>query len=153
MRATIQRVMLANVSVDGEIISSIGKGLCILLGISRDDTAKDVEYMVRKILNLRLFDGEGKRWRKSVIDSGLEVLCISQFTLYGILKGNKPDFHLAMDGEKSKLMYEEFLSSMQKGYSSEKVKDGKFAAYMQVTLQNDGPVTINIDSRKGSEQA
>ncbi|XP_065052061.1 D-aminoacyl-tRNA deacylase-like [Rhopilema esculentum] len=146
MRAVIQRVAKASVSVDGELVSSIGKGLCVLIGISGDDSSKDADYIVRKILNLRLFDEGDKRWRKSVKDEDLEVLCVSQFTLYSVLKGNKPDFHKAMEAERSKLLYEEILGKLRKDYAEDKIKDGRFAAYMQVSIQNDGPVTINIES-------
>ncbi|EDO49100.1 predicted protein [Nematostella vectensis] len=146
MRAIIQRVSKASVTVEGEVISSIGKGLCVLLGISRDDTTGEMEYMVRKILNLRVFDDNGKRWKKNVMDKEYEVLCISQFTLYNILKGNKLDFHLAMGGDDSKQFYEEFLQQMRKSYKPEAIKDGIFGAYMQVDIQNDGPVTINLEA-------
>ncbi|CAB3988593.1 D-tyrosyl-tRNA(Tyr) deacylase 1 [Paramuricea clavata] len=146
MRAIIQRVKQASVTVDGELISSIKEGLCVLVGIGRDDTKKDIDYLANKILKLRLFEEDGKRWRKSVMDLNYEVMCVSQFTLMCVLKGNKPDFHKAMDGEKSQQFYEEFLAEMRKRYQTEKIKDGKFAAYMQVEIQNDGPVTIQIDS-------
>ncbi|XP_013406551.1 D-aminoacyl-tRNA deacylase [Lingula anatina] len=147
MRAVIQRVMKASVSVDGEIVSSIDRGLCVLLGISHNDTPKEFDYMVRKILNLRLFDDDqGKRWMKSVKDKNFEVLCVSQFTLYHVLKGNKPDFHNAMGGEAAEAFYQNFLKELGKAYDHGKIKDGKFGAYMQVHIQNDGPVTITLDS-------
>ena len=153
MKAIIQRVCNASVTVSNEVISSIQNGLCVLVGISRDDTDKDIEYIVRKILNIRLFDAEAQngKWDKSVVDRDFEVLCVSQFTLQSQLKGNKPDFHLAMGAELSKDFYEKFLASMRKAYKSEKIKDGKFGAYMQVSIQNDGPVTIILDSKKEKE--
>ncbi|XP_064623174.1 D-aminoacyl-tRNA deacylase-like [Lineus longissimus] len=147
MRAVIQRVTKASVTVGEELVSSIEKGLCVLMGISRYDKPCEVEYMVRKILNLRVFeDDEGKRWAKSVKDRELEILCVSQFTLQSILKGNKPDFHGAMEADLSQQMYEEFLKQMRGGYSPDKIKDGRFGAYMQVHIQNDGPVTIQLES-------
>ncbi|PFX14585.1 D-aminoacyl-tRNA deacylase 1-like [Stylophora pistillata] len=146
MRAIVQRVTQASVSVDGEVISSIGKGLCVLLGISKYDTPKEIEYMVRKILNLRVFDENEQRWKKSVVDKNFEVLCVSQFTLQAVLKGNKPDYHLAMGGEQSKAFYGDFLQAMKSAYKPDAVKDGKFGAYMQVHIQNDGPVTISIET-------
>ncbi|XP_039295076.1 D-aminoacyl-tRNA deacylase-like isoform X2 [Nilaparvata lugens] len=149
MKAVIQRVTSANVSVNGEVISAIQKGLCVLLSISRDDTIQQVEYMVNKILNVRLFDEEtegGKRWSKGVKDRGLEVLCISQITLYHTLKGNKPDFHLAMAPEASKTLFSQFMDRLRTSYEPEKVKEGQFGAYMQVSIQNDGPVTIILES-------
>ncbi|XP_071962521.1 uncharacterized protein [Antedon mediterranea] len=147
MKVVIQRVTKASVSVGGELVSSIGRGLCVLVGITKDDTPKEREYIARKVLNLRVFDDDGgKRWCKSVKDKQFEILCVSQFTLYAILKGNKPDFHCAMPGEKSKLFYEEFLQLLGKDYKPELIKDGQFGAYMQVHIENDGPVTIQIDS-------
>ncbi|GCC17936.1 D-aminoacyl-tRNA deacylase 1 [Chiloscyllium punctatum] len=150
MKAIIQRVAKASVTVGEEQISSIGRGICVLLGISVEDTQKDMEYMVRKILNLRLFEDEnGKHWCKSVMDKQYEVLVVSQFTLQCILKGNKPDFHLAMGAEQSETFYNGLLQHIRKAYKPELVKDGKFGAYMQVHIQNDGPVTIELESPTG----
>nr|AAY55325.1 IP04468p [Drosophila melanogaster] len=146
MRAVIQRVKAAKVTVLDELVSSIGPGLCVLVGIKASDTAKDVEYLVRKILALRLFEEEGKRWQKSVKDLNLELLCVSQFTLYHRLKGNKPDFSAAMKGEEAQELYNQFLDRLGQSYDSSKIKDGKFGAYMQVHIENDGPVTINLES-------
>ena len=140
MKAIIQRVSSASVKVDGEIISSIGKGLCVLVGIHRTDTRKELEYIAKKILSTRIFDdpNTGKRWDKSVKDSDLEVLCVSQFTLYHILKGNKLDFHLAMSGDAAKDMYSDLLSELRKGHSEEKIKDSQFGAMMEVNIANYG---------------
>ncbi|KAM6939909.1 D-aminoacyl-tRNA deacylase 1 [Xenentodon cancila] len=150
MRAVVQRVTKASVTVGGDQVSSIGRGLCVLLGISVDDTQRDAEYMVRKILNLRLFEDEdGRAWSKSVMDQELEVLCVSQFTLQCILKGNKPDFHSAMPAELAQPFYNRILEDMRSAYKPELVKDGKFGAYMQVHLQNDGPVTVELTSPAG----
>ncbi|XP_029774981.1 D-aminoacyl-tRNA deacylase 1 isoform X1 [Suricata suricatta] len=131
----------------GEQISAIGRGICVLLGISLEDTQKELEHMVRKILNLRVFEDEsGKHWAKSVMDKQYEVLCISQFTLQCVLKGNKPDFHLAMPTEQAESFYNSFLEQLRKTYRPELIKDGKFGAYMQVHIQNDGPVTVELES-------
>ncbi|XP_055695876.1 D-aminoacyl-tRNA deacylase [Lutzomyia longipalpis] len=147
MKAIIQRVTAASVTVNEEIVSAIGRGLCVLVGICKDDTAKDVEYIVRKLLNIRLFeDSSGKRWSKSVLDEQLEILCVSQFTLYHRLKGNKPDFHLAMQGTEAQDLYNSFLQQLGQKYRADRIKDGKFGAYMQVHIQNDGPVTLELDS-------
>ncbi|KAK7789035.1 hypothetical protein R5R35_006535 [Gryllus longicercus] len=147
MKAVIQRVLRASVTVDGEVISSIGNGLCVLIGISREDSASDIE--VRKILNIRLFNGEnGKRWDVSVKEKGLEILCVSQFTLYHCLKGNKLDFRNAMTAENSEEFYQTFLMTLKSQYKPELVKDGKFGAYMNVQIENDGPVTIELESPK-----
>ncbi|XP_059612456.1 D-aminoacyl-tRNA deacylase [Phlebotomus argentipes] len=151
MKAIIQRVTSASVMVDQEVVSAIGRGLCVLIGICKDDTAKDVEYIVRKVLNIRLFeDGSGKRWSKSVLDEQLEILCVSQFTLYHRLKGNKPDFHLAMQGTEAQDLYNSFLGQLGQKYNPDKIRDGKFGAYMQVHIQNDGPVTVELDSEPKS---
>ncbi|XP_027696147.1 D-aminoacyl-tRNA deacylase 1 [Vombatus ursinus] len=147
MKAIIQRVTRASVTVGEEQISSIGRGICVLLGISMEDTQKELEHMVRKILNLRVFEDEsGKHWSKSVMDKQYEVLCVSQFTLQCILKGNKPDYHMAMPAEQAETFYNNFLEQLRKAYKPELVKDGKFGAYMQVHIQNDGPVTIELES-------
>ncbi|TRY62601.1 hypothetical protein TCAL_05752 [Tigriopus californicus] len=148
MKAIIQRVSKASVSVNGELISEIAQGLCVLIGIHKDDTPKQREFLVRKILNLRIFvnPSNGKRWDKSAKDLNLEILCISQFTLYHVIKGNKLDFHLAMSGEQSKEFYHQFLSEIRSQYQSDKVKDGRFGALMEVNITNDGPVTLEIES-------
>ncbi|KAM3961156.1 D-aminoacyl-tRNA deacylase [Aphomia sociella] len=147
MKALIQRVTNASVTVNGQMISSIGQGICVLIGISGNDTVKDIEYIIRKILTMKIFDDENnKRWKKSIVDKQLEVLCVSQFTLYNTWKGTKPDFHNAMPGEKSKEFYEKFLQMLRDQYIADKVKDGEFGAYMQVSIQNDGPVTFEIES-------
>ncbi|CAB1344617.1 unnamed protein product [Coregonus sp. 'balchen'] len=147
MKAIIQRVTTASVSVGELQISSIGRGLCVLLGISMEDTQKDVNYMVRKILNLRLFEDEnGRAWSKSVMDREYEVLCVSQFTLQCILKGNKPDFHAAMPAELAQPFYNNILEHLRSTYKPEMIKDGQFGAKMQVHIQNDGPVTIELVS-------
>lgn len=149
MRAVIQRVRQASVTVGDELISSIGRGLCVLIGIHKNDTPADIEFIVRKILNSRLFeDANGKRWQLGVKDAGLEILSVSQFTLYCELKGNKPDYRHAMRGEAAQQFYGEFLSQLRKQYKAEMIKDGVFGAMMQVDIRNDGPVTINIDSPK-----
>lgn len=148
MKVVVQRVTLASVSVDGQVISRINKGLCVLVGIHRHDTPVQRENIVRKVLNLRVFDDEatGKRWNKSVKDLNLEVLCVSQFTLYCTMKGNKPDYHLAMAGDPAKEFYSQFLADLRKGHHEDKIKDGSFGAYMQVDIRNDGPVTIELES-------
>ncbi|XP_076236791.1 D-aminoacyl-tRNA deacylase isoform X1 [Calliopsis andreniformis] len=147
MKAIIQRVTKASVSVDGDIISSIGNGLCVLVGIKKDDSLEDMNYIVRKILNTKIFDGDNdKRWGASVKDKEYEILCVSQFTLYHNLKGNKLDFHRAMPAQSSELFYNTFLAELGKNYKPELIKDGKFGAMMEVNIQNSGPVTIEIES-------
>ncbi|XP_053274591.1 D-aminoacyl-tRNA deacylase 1 [Pleuronectes platessa] len=154
MRAIVQRVTKATVTVGEEQVSSIGRGLCVLLGVSVEDTQKDADYIVRKILNLRLFEDEnGRAWSKSVMDRDFEVLCVSQFTLQCILKGNKPDFHSAMPAELAQPFYNSILENMRSIYKPELIKDGQFGAYMQVNIQNDGPVTIELTSPAGPKDA
>lgn len=147
MKALVQRVTQAKVTVDGEIVSSIGKGLCVFIGITRKDTPREMEYIARKILSLRVFeDDQGKKWSKNVMDKNYEVLCVSQFTLCVTMKGNKPDFHDAMGPDTSQEFYSNFVRQMEQAYDPSKIKDGVFGAYMQVHIQNDGPVTIPLDT-------
>ncbi|KAG0343941.1 D-tyrosyl-tRNA(Tyr) deacylase [Podila humilis] len=173
MRAVLQRVVQASVEVNGQQISKIKHGLCVLVGLSIDDTTADLDYMVRKLLTVRVFDSNqgqssavpteavvestvsvteetpARMWSKSVTDIGGEILCVSQFTLYGsVVKGSKPDFHLSMKSETSKQMYHDFLDRLKRAYSAEKIKDGEFGAMMLVNIANDGPVTLELDSRK-----
>ncbi|KAG0092223.1 D-tyrosyl-tRNA(Tyr) deacylase [Podila epicladia] len=169
MRAVLQRVIQASVEVNGQQISKIKQGLCVLIGLSVDDTSADLDYMVRKLLSVRVFDSNqgpspstpvvsssvpaeeppARMWAKSVVDIGGEILCVSQFTLYGqVIKGSKPDFHLSMKSDISKQMYHDFLERLKKAYTAEKVKDGEFGAMMLVNIANDGPVTLELDSRK-----
>ncbi|XP_062852843.1 D-aminoacyl-tRNA deacylase 1 [Trichomycterus rosablanca] len=154
MKAIIQRVSKASVTVGKEQISSIGRGLCVLLGISAEDTQNDADYIMRKILNLRLFeDDNGRAWSKSVMEKELEVLCVSQFTLQCVLKGNKPDFHLAMSADFAQAFYNNILEQMRTTYKPELIKDGQFGACMQVQIHNDGPVTICLESPCGPTDA
>lgn len=147
MRAVIQRVASASVIADGEMVSSIGRGLCVLIGISRDDTREDMDYIIRKILNLKLFcDDKDHRWLDSVVDKGYEILCLSQITLYHTLKSNKLDFRQAMSPELSKDFYKDFLAEIRKRYKPELVKEGIFGKKLLINLQNDGPVTVNLES-------
>ncbi|KAL3985130.1 D-aminoacyl-tRNA deacylase [Acanthocheilonema viteae] len=149
MRAVIQRVTKAAVFVDGQLESSIGQGICVLLAINVEDTSDDVQYMVRKLLNIRMFPNAetDKRWDKSVKDLGFEILCVSQFTLYSLLKGNKLDFHRSMAHTESQQFYQNFITELKKAYIPERIKDGRFGAMMNVQIENDGPVTLILDSK------
>ncbi|XP_035737818.1 D-aminoacyl-tRNA deacylase 1-like isoform X1 [Vespa mandarinia] len=146
MKAVIQRVTSASVTVDNKVISSIGNGLCVLIGITRGDTLADIKYIVRKILNTKVFENDKKKWSASVMDKQYEILCISQFTLYHVLKGNKLDFHRAMPAQESEPFYKIFLNELGKNYKPELIKDGIFGAMMEVSIQNSGPVTLEIES-------
>lgn len=153
MRAIIQRVTSASVSVNGKIISQIKNGLCVLIGICHDDTEKDANYICDKLLKIRLWPEEGKGgkvgrpWAVNVQQLDYDVLLVSQFTLYARLKGNKPDYHGAMAPQEAKKFYQIFVEKVHKTYKKDtKVHDGEFGAYMSVDIQNDGPVTIDLDS-------
>ncbi|KAH7889485.1 D-Tyr tRNAtyr deacylase-like domain-containing protein [Phlebopus sp. FC_14] len=150
MRAVVQRVASASVSVDGDVISSISRGLMVLVGIGTDDTLADVETLSNKILSLRVFsDDRGGMWKASVKDIAGEVLCVSQFTLMAnTTKGNKPDFHRAMSSESSRQLYSVLLEKMRRLYVADRIQDGQFGATMNVSLMNEGPVTFTLDTRK-----
>lgn len=147
MRAVVQRAKYSKVEVNGEKIGEIQKGLNVLLGISKEDTAEDISYMKDKILNLRIFEDEDGKLNKSLMDISGELLVVSQFTLYGdCRKGRRPSFIEALGGDDAEKMYEEFVRQCKQEVS--KVETGKFGADMKVTIENDGPVTIMIDSKK-----
>lgn len=164
MRVVIQKVKRASVTVDNVLVSSINRGLMILVGVSTVDTSDDVNRLIKKVAGLRLFEDfsnpppdqskwYGKPWSQSLAgDPELSVLCVSQFTLYGtIKKGTKPDFHKAAKGPQAIELYQQFLSGLRKELGSEdRVKDGKFGAMMDVDLLNDGPVTIIWDTNDGT---
>jgi len=148
MRLVVQKVKSASVTVDGSVVSSIGPGIMALVGIHENDTKDDLEYCAKKLLGCKLWDNDnGGQWRHGVKQRNLEVLCVSQFTLYGKLtKKNQPDYKASMKAIPAKVMYEQFLDSLKSKYEDEKIQDGVFGAMMDVALVNDGPVTIVIDS-------
>ena len=147
MRAVLQRVTRSKVVVDGEIVGSIGKGLNVLLGISKDDTMEDIPYLKDKIINLRIFEDEEGKMNRSLLDVGGEILLISQFTLYGdCRKGRRPNFMDALGGDEAKKIYDEFVKSLKE--TGIKVETGIFGAHMDVSIENDGPVTLIVESKK-----
>jgi len=146
MRAVLQRVQRAEVVVDGASVARIGKGILALVAISREDTAKDLHWMARKIAELRIFnDSEGKL-NLSLQDTGGELLVVSQFTLFGdCRKGRRPSYSDAASPSDAESMYEEFVGIVRGIFPG--VQTGKFQAMMDVSLINDGPVTLILDSR------
>jgi len=144
MRFIIQRVKSASVTVSNELVSKIGPGLMILVGLTHDDKEEYLDQVTEKFLNLRLWDdSKGVRWKESVRSQNFEILFVSQFTLYYTMKGNKPDFHLAMENDKAKILFDKLIDCIKKKYDENKIKTGKFGEYMNVELVNDGPVTLN----------
>ena len=147
MRAVIQRVSQASVTINGEVKSAIGWGFLILLGVCDEDTMDDVEWLVKKIANLRVFDDEAGVMNRSIQDIGGEALVVSQFTLYASYKkGNRPSWFRAGSHEHSIPLYEAFCSELS-GAIGKAVGTGEFGADMKVELLNDGPVTICMDTK------
>lgn len=147
MRGVVQRVKSASVSVDGQIISKIDKGIMLLLGIEVNDDEKDLEYIIKKVSKLRIFDDEEGVMNKSLLDYDLEILVVSQFTLYGdARKGNRPSYIRSAKFDEGIILYEKFIEEMKK--LGIKVSVGEYGADMDVELINDGPVTILLDSSK-----
>ena len=147
MRAVIQRVTRANVTVDQQVVGEIGKGLAVLLGIARHDTQEDVDYLINKIVALRIFDDEEGKMNRSLKDVNGGLLVVSQFTLYGdVRRGLRPSWSDAAPPEIAEPLYERFLTKAREMVGL--VQAGSFRKMMQVELVNDGPVTILLDSRK-----
>lgn len=147
MRAVVQRVTSSKVVVNNEVVGAINKGLNILIGISKEDTIEDLLYLRDKILNLRIFEDGDQKMNLSLLDISGEILVISQFTLYGdCRKGRRPNFMNAEGGEKANILYEKFVELLKE--SNLKVETGIFGADMKVDIQNDGPVTLMLDSKK-----
>ena len=148
MRILIQRVTNASVSISGKIVSEIGQGLLVLLGVENADDEKDIEYLSQKLVNLRIFNDENGVMNLSVQDVNGEIMVVSQFTLHArTRKGNRPSYIDAAKPEISIPMYEKFCKTVEL-LLNKPVKTGEFGADMQVNLVNDGPVTIWMDSKK-----
>jgi D-tyrosyl-tRNA(Tyr) deacylase len=146
MRAVIQRVKESSVSVNNRIIGKIGKGLLVLLGVAESDMPGDADYLSEKIINLRIFEDENGKMNRSLLETGGEMLVVSQFTLLGdCKKGRRPSFVNAANPEKANELYEYFVKKVRnKGIS---VETGQFRAMMDVSLINDGPVTLIVESK------
>lgn len=145
MRAVIQRVSRAKVTVENEIVGEIGQGLLILLGVSINDSEKETSYLLEKVLNLRIFEDAEAKMNLSLLEVSGELLVVSQFTLYGdIRKGRRPSFIQAAPPEKANQLYKFFVTNARKQIAN--VQTGRFQAMMNVELVNDGPVTILLDS-------
>ena len=147
MRLVVQRVKHARVEVGRELVGRIGEGLLLLLGIKSDDSIGDVEYLVEKVLGLRIFEDHAGKMNLSIVDKGGEILLVSQFTLYGdCRKGRRPSFDEAAPPELAVNLYDLFIGKIKK--EGMKVETGKFGAVMNVSLINSGPVTLLLDSNK-----
>ena len=147
MRAVVQRVTEASVTVDNEIIGQINKGFLVLLGIGENDDETDIKYIADKIINLRVFEDENEKMNLSLNDVGGELLVISQFTLFGdCRKGRRPSFDKAGAPDRAKILYEKVCDYFRE--NKIKTETGRFAADMKVSLVNDGPVTLLLDSKK-----
>ncbi len=147
MRAVIQRTTQSQVTVDGELVGKAGAGLTVLLGVGAEDTEEDARYLADKIVNLRIFEDADGKMNRSLLDMGGEILAISQFTLYGdVRKGRRPSFTAAAPPSLAEPLYEVFVQALRAHDVT--VGTGRFQMEMQVTLTNDGPVTILLDSGK-----
>jgi D-tyrosyl-tRNA(Tyr) deacylase len=147
MRAVVQRVSNGSVTVDEKLVGSIGKGFVVLLGVSEKDTAEDMLYMTDKIVNLRIFEDEDEKMNLSLLDVKGELLVVSQFTLYGdCRKGRRPNFMSAARPEKAEELYNSFVKKCRE--LGVKTETGIFQTDMKVNIENDGPVTVIVDSEK-----
>lgn len=145
MRVLVQRSLKSSVMVNNKIVGKIDNGLVLLVGFTNEDTSKDIDYLVKKVVNLRIFDDEYGIMNKSILDVNGSILSISQFTLYAdTKKGNRPSYVKAMNGEFAVKLYEEFNKKLEEYV---KVESGIFGEDMKVNILNDGPITILLESR------
>jgi len=147
MRVLVQRVSEASCTVDHKVISKIGSGFLLLVGLTHTDTIEDVRYLAKKIANLRIFEDENHKLNKSILDVKQEILSISQFTLYGdTVKGNRPSFTQALEPVKANELYLKLSEILETEYHI-KVQNGAFGEHMEISLVNDGPVTLLLESK------
>lgn len=148
MRVVAQRVTRASVTVDGAAIGEIGKGLLLLVGVGKDDSEADADYLAEKVMGLRVFEDDAGKMNLSVLEANGELLAVSQFTLYGdVRRGKRPSFDEAALPEQANQLYEYFVTRLRA--AGARCETGRFRAMMQVELVNDGPVTLLMDSNKG----
>lgn len=146
MKALVQRVTKASVSVDGEVVGKIGRGLVVLIGVAREDAEKDAVYMADKIVNLRIFADDASKFNRSALETGAEILIVSQFTLLAdTRKGRRPSFEAAAPPEQAEALVNFFVGQVRN--AGLKVETGRFQQHMLVEIFNDGPVTVAVDSR------
>ena len=144
MKVLVQRVTSANVKVNSKVVGEINRGLLLFVGFTQSDTTKEIDYMVDKVINLRIFDDENGVMNKSLLDTEGSILSVSQFTLYAdSSKGRRPSYINALNGDKAIILYDEFNKQLKE--KNVKVETGIFGAYMQVELINDGPFTIMLE--------
>lgn len=147
MRACVQRVSRCSVTVEGQVVGQIGRGLLVLLGVTHDDTPADVDYLAEKTTGLRIFEDDAGKMNRSVLDIGGQILVVSQFTLWGdCRRGKRPSFTDAAAPDLAERLYDEFVAAVQR--LGVPAATGKFRTQMDVALVNDGPVTLLLDSRK-----
>ena len=144
MKVLVQRVTSANVKVNNKVVGEINRGILLFVGFTQSDTTKEIDYMVDKVINLRIFDDENGVMNKSLLDTEGSILSVSQFTLYAdSSKGRRPSYINALNGDKAIILYDEFNKKLKEKIV--KVETGIFGAYMQVELINDGPITIMLE--------
>ena len=163
MRIIIQRVIESSVTVEGKVVGQIGRGLMLLVGLNKKDSEESVVRWADKVLTVRLWDeilpegapedAKPKRWNSNVVQNSYGVLVVSQFTLYSKMKGTKPDFHDALEGELAKGLFDKFVNRLRTKYQPGKVQTGAFGEMMDVHIRNDGPVTLIWDSDKPAADA
>ncbi len=150
MRVLVQRSLESSVSVDSKVVGKISKGLVLLVGFHKDDTVQDIDYMIQKVLHLRIFNDEQGMMNRSILESNGEILSISQFTLYGdTKKGNRPSYIEAMKSDQAKTLYNLWNQKLRELIP---VETGVFGADMKVSITNDGPITIMLESRSSYDK-